>query len=326
MLNQEVPNMRSIKRKGWAPVLFAAASVVVVGMVGTAGAALIGSEKAKRQQVLIGPDNDTNADPTIQNGATPDQSLTAGDQLDGGIASDTMIGRLGPDVFRAGAGDDVIVGGTEGGGNPAFPNKDIAYGAQGSDSFIWAPGDGSDAFIGGDPAKVQPLKKVKGTVKASVAAPKGTKKKGKKVKVQPEVDTLVVGNLVLTGDLATPQLFRTRFGQLPLVFASDVGVPTPLGGPAPGRNPNLTGSCQIVSAPAGLGYDYLVRFFGNTPQSSATQAVTIRVRGVEQVICPTEGASTASLTTLGPRGEGPQILETTSFTAPRGSKLAAFVR
>jgi RTX calcium-binding nonapeptide repeat (4 copies) len=322
MLNQEVGKMRSIKRSGRAPLLFTATALLVVGLIGTAGAALLGSEKAKRPQVLIGADNDTNADPTIQNGAAADQSLTAGDQLDGGLASDTLIGRLGPDVFRAGAGDDVIVGGTEGGGNPAFPNKDIAYGAQGSDTFIWAPGDGSDAFIGGDPAKVKPVKKTK--VKAS-ATPKGKKKK-KKVKVQPEVDSLVVGNLVLTGDLSTPQLFRTRFGQLPLVFSSDIGVPTPLGGPAPGRNPNLTGSCQILSAPPGLGYDYLVRFFGNTPQSSATQAVTIRVRGVEQVICPTEGASTATQTALGPRGTGPVQVKTTAFTAPKGSQLAAFVR
>jgi hypothetical protein len=30
-----------------------------------------------------------------------------------------------------------------------------------------------------------------------------------------------------------------------------------------------------------LGYDFLVRFFGNTPQSPATQAVTIRIKGVE---------------------------------------------
>jgi hypothetical protein len=320
-----------MKRRGWAPMVLTVAALTTVGLAGTAAAALLGDEQAKRPQVLIGADNDTNADPTIQNGAAADQSLTAGDQLDGGLASDTLIGRQGPDVFRAGQGDDVIVGGTEGGGNPAFPNKDIAFGAQGSDAFIWAPGDGSDAFIGGNPAKVKKTKKkvkVKASAPSVPSAPptKGKGKKKKVKKVPPEVDTLVVGNLVLTGDLSTPQLFRTRFGQLPLVFASDIGVPTPLGGPAPGRNPNLNGSCQILGAPAGLGYDYLVRFFGNTPQSSATQAVTIRVKGVEQVICPTEGASTASLTTLGPRGEGPQILETTSFTAPRGSKLAAFVR
>ena len=35
----------------------------------------------------------------------------------------------------------------------------------------------------------------------------------------------MIGNLVLTSDLTLPQLFNTKFGQLPLVFASDRGVP-----------------------------------------------------------------------------------------------------
>jgi hypothetical protein len=222
-------------------------------------------------------------------------------------------------VLLANAGDDVMVGGTEG-GQPALPpgqlpdNNDIAYGGVGSDSFIWAPGDGSDAFIGGNPAKVK--KKAKG----KTSAPKGKSKKAK-----PEVDTLVVGNLVLSSDLALPQLFNTKFGQLPRVFASDRGVPTPLGGTPP-RNPNLTGNCQILAAPAGLGYDFLVRFFGNTPQSPATQAVTIRIKGVEQVICPTEGTDGATLTTLGKSGTGPVQTKSTNFTPQKGSQLAAFVR
>ena len=108
-------------------------------------------------------------------------------------------------MLLANAGDDVMVGGTEG-GQPALPpgqlpdNNDIAYGGVGSDSFIWAPGDGSDAFIGGDPAKAK--KKAKGKTTAA-------KGKGKK-KAKPEVDTLVIGNLVLTSDLTLPQLFNTK--------------------------------------------------------------------------------------------------------------------
>jgi hypothetical protein len=252
---------------------------------------------------------------------TANQSLRKSDQISGGKASDTIIGRLGSDVLLANAGDDVMVGGTEG-GQPALPpgqlpdNNDIAYGGVGSDSFIWAPGDGSDAFIGGNPAKVK--KKVKG----KTSAPKG---KGKNAKPVPELDTLVVGNLVLSSDLTLPQLFNTKFGQLPLVFASDRGVPTPLGGTPP-RNPNLTGNCQILAAPAGLGYDFLVRFFGNTPQSPATQAVTIRIKGIEQVICPTEGTDGATLTTLGKSGTGPVQTKSTNFTPQKGSQLAAFVR
>jgi RTX calcium-binding nonapeptide repeat (4 copies) len=312
--------MRFSKRTRRGLALGAVSALTAVGLVGTAVAALQGNENAKKPKVLIGADNDDTSNTTIQPpGVTANQSLRKSDQIFGGKASDTIIGRLGSDVLLANAGDDVMVGGTEG-GQPALPpgqlpdNNDIAYGGLGSDSFIWAPGDGSDAFIGGDPAKA---KKVKG----KKSAPKG-KKKAKPVR---EVDTLVVGNLVLSSDLSLPQLFKTKFGQLPLVFASDRGVPTPLGGTPP-RNPNLTGSCQILVAPAGLGYDYLVRFFGNTPQSPATQAVTIRIKGVEQVICPTEGTDGATLTTLGTRGTGPLQTKTTNFTPQKGSQLAAFVR
>lgn len=303
-------------------VLAAVAALTAVGLVGTAVAALQGNQNAKKPKVLIGADNDDISNTTIQPpGVTANQSLRKSDQILGGVASDTIIGRLGSDVLSAGGGNDVMVGGTEG-GQPALPpgqlpdNNDIAFGGVGSDSFIWAPGDGSDAFIGGDPAKVK--KKAKG----KTSAPKGKKKKAKPV---PEVDTLVVGNLVLSSDLSLPQLFNTKFGQLPRVFASDRGVPTPLGGTPP-RNPNLTGNCQILVAPGGLGYDYLVRFFGNSPQSPATQAVTIRIKGVEQVICPTEGTDTATLTTLGKRGTGPLQTKSTNFTPQKGSQLAAFVR
>ena len=168
-----------------------------VGLVGTAVAALQGNENAKKPKVLIGADNDDTSNTTIQPpGVTANQSLRKSDQIFGGKASDTIIGRLGSDVLLANAGDDVMVGGTEG-GQPALPagqlpdNNDIAYGGVGSDSFIWAPGDGSDAFIGGNPAKVK--KKVKG--KKSAAKGK------KKAKPVPEIDTLVVGNLVLSSDL-----------------------------------------------------------------------------------------------------------------------------
>ncbi len=312
--------MRFSKRTRRGTALAAVAALTAVGLVGTAVAALQGNENAKKPKVLIGADNDDTTNTTIQPpGVTANQSLRKSDQIFGGKASDTIIGRLGSDVLLANAGDDVMVGGTEG-GQPALPagqlpdNNDIAYGGIGSDSFIWAPGDGSDAFIGGNPAK---SKKVKG--KKSAAKGK------KKAKPVPEIDTLVVGNLVLSSDLTLPQLFNTKFGQLPRVFASDRGVPTPLGGTPP-RNPNLTGNCQILAAPAGLGYDFLVRFFGNTPQSPATQAVTIRIKGVEQVICPTEGTDGATLTTLGKDGTGPAQTKSTNFTPQKGSQLAAFVR
>ncbi|MDP9228861.1 MAG: hypothetical protein M3M99_07350, partial [Actinomycetota bacterium] len=246
----------------------------------------------------------------------PDQSLSKSDQLFGGLGADMIIGRLGSDVITAGAGDDVMVGGTEGGQPaPPLPNSDIAYAGTGSDTFIWSAGDGSDAFVGGNPPR-----KTKGGSKGKTAAA-SAKKKGKKgKKAKPEVDTLVVGNQVLTADSSLPQLFGTKFGQLPRVFSSDRGVPAPLGGTPP-RAPNLTGFCEIVVAPSGLGYDFLVRFFG----APGVLAVTIRTKGVEQVICPTQFTDTATLFSLGKRGSGPFKVESTDFRAEPKSKLAAFV-
>jgi hypothetical protein len=297
--------------------LFGLLSILVAfGVAGTAFAALQGNEHSKRGQVLIGADNDNSSDPTIQPIATPpgaDQSLKKSDQLLGGAGPDMIVGRLGSDAISAGGGDDVIIGGTEGGQPaPALPDSDIAYGNTGSDTFVWAPGDGSDAFIGGDAAKIKQGDKAKASAKG----------KGKKVKKPaPEIDTLVIGNLALSADSSAPALFPNRkFGSLPRVFASDRGVPTPLGGTPP-RNPNLTGECQILPAPAGLGYQDLVRFFA----APGNLAVTIRVKGVEQVICPTAGSDAATLTSLGRDGAGPVRTVTTDFKAPKGSKLSAFV-
>jgi Ca2+-binding RTX toxin-like protein len=318
--------MRFIKMPKRAQLFGAVSALVAFSLIGTAYAALQGNEKSTSGQVLIGADNDEPSDPTIQPIPTPpgaDQSLKKSDQLVGGLGPDTIVGRLGSDVITAGRGDDVIVGGTEGGQPaPPLPNSDIAYGNAGSDAFIWAPGDGSEAFIGGEAAKVK-KKKVKKGKKAAASAKAKKGKKGKKKKVRkpaPELDTLVIGNLVLTADSSNPQLFSTPFGQLPRVFASDRGVPTPLGGTPP-RNPNLTGLCEIVPAPAGLGYQHLVRFFG----APGNLAVTIRVKGVEQVICPTAGSDTATLTSLGRDGNGPVTTTTTDFRAPAGSQLSAFV-
>jgi hypothetical protein len=296
--------------------LFGLFSILVAfALAGTAYAALQGNEHSKRGQVLIGADNDNTSDPTIQPIATPpgaNQSLNKSDQLLGGAGPDMIIGRLGSDAIASGSGDDVIIGGTEGGQPaPALPNSDIAYGGTGSDTFVWAPGDGSDAFVGGDAAKVKKGKKAK-------ASAKGTKKAKKPA---PEIDTLVLGNLVLSADSSTPGLFPSRkYGSLPRVFSSDRGVPTPLGGTPP-RNPNLTGECQILQAPAGLGYPFLVRFFA----APGNLAVTIRVKGVEQVICPTAGSDAATLTSLGRDGAGPVRTVTTDFKALKGSKLSAFV-
>jgi len=80
-----------------------------------------------------------------------DQSQQAGDALGGTEASDLLIGALGIDVLSGGGGDDILIGGTED-FNPF--NRDRAFGGEGDDVFLWAPGDGNDFFDGGEGADV----------------------------------------------------------------------------------------------------------------------------------------------------------------------------
>ena len=89
-------------------------------------------------------------------GGSPNQSLRGGDALQGTEDNDVLIGALGVDILRGLNGDDILIGGTEdfnssvdGDGNGS-DNRDRAYGDNGDDVFIWAPGDGSDFFDGGD--------------------------------------------------------------------------------------------------------------------------------------------------------------------------------
>jgi hypothetical protein len=97
--------------------------------------------------VLIGLDDDNTDNLVIQPpDAAANQSLNNADILVGSGGRDVLIGLLGSDVILAGSGDDVIIGGNEQG---VTPNSDVIFGDRGNDVNIWAPGDGSDAFIGG---------------------------------------------------------------------------------------------------------------------------------------------------------------------------------
>lgn len=104
------------------------------------GKTLIGNDANSTANTLVQPQNDALA------GGGRNQSLNFGDVLEGGFGNDILIGGLGIDVLLAGSGDDVIIGGTED-FNPE--NRDRAFGNSGNDTFIWAPGDGSDFFDGG---------------------------------------------------------------------------------------------------------------------------------------------------------------------------------
>lgn len=76
-----------------------------------------------------------------------DQSLQFGDMLYGTSNDDVIIGGLGIDVLWGKDGDDILIGGTED-FNPL--NRDRAFGGDGNDIFLWAPGDGNDYFDGGN--------------------------------------------------------------------------------------------------------------------------------------------------------------------------------
>ncbi len=300
--------------------LIAAFGIAAVAAV-PASAALSDFPGAAGPQILIGADDDTTADTTLQPpGVAADQTLRKGDQLVSGSGDDVLIGRLGPDTLVGNAGDDVMVGGLERGSDAvAFPNFDIAFGGEGDDVFVWAPGDGSDAFVGGEPPRYTTVK-VTRTIRVD----------GRRVKVtrlvkrlsQPDDDVLVIGTAsVLAGDNSQPELFPTGFGRLPKVNVSGANAPATIG-TAPAQ-PFLKGFCEVLPAPPGLGYQFLVRFFG---QANRAQAVTIRVKDVERVLCRTDGADTITETSLGARGAGPAVVRTTNWTAPPTTRLGTLVQ
>src|SRR4029453_3528838 len=103
-------------------------------------------EGTGRSDVLVGRDDDNQADTEIQAGATANQSLDNADPIVGGRGDDILIGMLGSDVLLGGPGDDVMIGGIEGGSRP---NQDIQIGDTGNDIAVWQGGDGSDLFDGG---------------------------------------------------------------------------------------------------------------------------------------------------------------------------------
>ena len=96
-------------------------------------------------------------------GGSPNQSLRGGDVLQASSESSVIIGALGVDVLIGGDNDDVLIGGTEDfnssvdGDGLGADNRDKAFGAGGNDMFIWAPGDGSDFFDGGEGVDVLTL-------------------------------------------------------------------------------------------------------------------------------------------------------------------------
>ena len=129
----------------------AAVILVAVGMVDFVGTQQVGLGLLhKSSQLLIGRDDDRQDNVAFQGGAAGNQSLNRTDILVGGPGNDVMFGLNGSDVMDGGPGRDIILGGPDAGPAPGgAPNSDIMFGGQGDDVNLWAPGDGSEAFIGG---------------------------------------------------------------------------------------------------------------------------------------------------------------------------------
>ena len=126
----------------------AAVFLVALGMVDFVGTQVAFFKGAP--QLLIGRDDDKQDNGAIQGGAGPNQSLNRTDILQGGPGNDVMFGLNGSDVMDGGPGQDIILGGPDALPAPGGPpNSDIMFGGQGNDVNLWAPGDGSEAFIGG---------------------------------------------------------------------------------------------------------------------------------------------------------------------------------
>ena len=137
----------SIKRIILAALATAVASVLRAAIIGApdqSEAALV--ERGDGAQVVIGKDDDNTNNPKIQPPDTAaNQSLNNADVLSSGAGNDVLIGLLGSDVMQGETGRDILVGGTE---QFSQPNSDIIFGGTENDTSVWAPGDGSDAFLG----------------------------------------------------------------------------------------------------------------------------------------------------------------------------------
>jgi Ca2+-binding RTX toxin-like protein len=132
------------RRTGRLAAASVAAGALVLGVAATSSAFVQPGTPAK--DVTVGLDNDNADNPFIQPpGVTAKQHMDNTDVLFGRANDDLLIGKLGGDTLLGGTGSDILVGGPE---KFTSPNSDVLIGDYGDDINIWAPGDGSDAFVG----------------------------------------------------------------------------------------------------------------------------------------------------------------------------------
>jgi len=179
--------------------------------------------------VTFGADNDNATNTFVQPpGVAAKQHMDNTDVVFGRDGNDLLVGNLGGDTLVGGRGHDILAGGPE-----AFqaPNSDVILGDEGNDVNIWAPGDGSDAYVGDvgfDDMVLAPfVKNANGTLKREIK----------------------LGRQVLRVDISGKPQFSCRIDRVP-------------------ANQNL-------------GAQHLVRFF-----AGGNLAVTIRLKDVERVLCP----------------------------------------
>jgi hemolysin type calcium-binding protein len=135
---------RTHNRRGILAALGLALVIAAVAIQGAGAALQLGSAA---RDVIFGRDNDNAENTFIQPaGVAAKQHLDNTDVVLGGSRGDVLVGLKGNDLIDGGSDDDVLIGGVEKG---AQPNSDLLSGGYGNDVNIWAPGDGSDAFLGG---------------------------------------------------------------------------------------------------------------------------------------------------------------------------------
>jgi len=232
---------RPIRRTAAVAVLSAA----TVAGVATGAYATI-APGSPFNDVTFGADNDNAANTFVQPpGVAAKQHMDNTDVVFGRDGNDLLVGNLGGDTLIGGRGNDILAGGPE---QFQTPNSDVLLGDEGNDVNIWAPGDGSDAYIGDlgfDDMVLAPfVKNANGSLRREIR----------------------FGRQVLRVDISNKPQFRCRIDRVP---------PTQR-----------------------LGAQYLVRFF-----AGGNLAVTIRLKDVERVLCPSplpNRVRVARLTSLTP--------------------------
>ena len=125
-------------------VAAAAAAALFASTATTASATVVPGTAGN--DVTVGLDNDNAQNRFIQPlGVVAKQHMEDTDVLLGREGDDLLVGKKGSDTLLGGYGSDILIGGPEGG---QAPNSDVLVGEQGHDINIWAPGDGSDAYLG----------------------------------------------------------------------------------------------------------------------------------------------------------------------------------